>query len=94
MKYAIVLKIINVFGYNSIVNTELPYLVPEGQERHAHFILGGQKERMVIIADKETLKNNPFDLYSDEDFEKARPLPLENVSTLNRFKEHVHPLEQ
>lgn len=73
-KFAIVLRIMNmpVLG-TFIANIGRPYVVPPGMENHAHNSLQ-RRGHMVIVADKETLLANPFDLCS-EDFNEPMSLP-------------------
>lgn len=75
-KYAIVLSIADmpVLG-TFIANFRKPYRIPIGKENFAHNILK-EKGNMVIVADKETLLENPFDLV-EADFEEASELPKE-----------------
>lgn len=76
-----------MFGQDHIVNHNKPFKVPEGKESHAHYILAGQKSRLVIVADKKTLMNNPFDL-CQEDFKYAMELPTEKVIPLGKALEY------
>lgn len=75
-KYAIVLEMADmpVLG-NFIANFNKPYRVPVGMENLAHNILH-KKGNMVIVADKKTLLENPFDLV-DADFDEAQDLVKE-----------------
>ncbi len=81
-KYAIVLEMADmpVLG-NFIANFNKPYRIPIGKENMAHNLLH-KKGNMVIVADKETLLENPFDLV-DADFNEARDLPVEGTGELS-----------
>ena len=75
-KYAIVLEMADmpVLG-NFIANFKKPYRIPVGKENLAHNLLH-KKGNMVIVADKKTLLDNPFDL-CEWDFNNAQDLPTE-----------------
>ena len=73
-KYAVVLEIqdMPVLGV-FIANTQRPYRIPAGKENMAHNLLQ-KRGKFVVVADKKTLLENPFDLCED-DFDA--PLDLE-----------------
>ena len=73
-KYAIVLEIANmpVLG-TFIANFNRPYRIPIGKENVAYNLLQ-KKGVLVIVADKGTLINNPFDLV-EGDFDNPQDLP-------------------
>ena len=79
-KYAIILEMstMPVLG-TFIANFERPYRIPVGKENSAHNLLH-KKGNMVIVADKQTLLDNPFDLVG-WDFDNPQDLP-EEVKTL------------
>lgn len=83
-KYAIVLEMADmpVLG-NFIANFNKPYRVPIGKENLAHNLLH-KKGNMVIVADKKTLLENPFDL-CDADFDEA--LELDDIGKAQESKE-------
>lgn len=80
-KYAIVLETGSFDGVRTfIANFQKPYRIPIGKENMAPILL--QKTgKMVIVADKETLLENSFDL-CEADFDEAQDLPLEEKDVL------------
>lgn len=78
-KYAIVLEMADmpVLG-NFIANFKKPYRIPVGKENIAHNLLH-KNGNMVIVADKKTLLDNPFDL-CEYDFDDPQDLPIEEAT--------------
>jgi len=75
--WAVVLTICHEHGIGQfIANTTRPYRVPPDEAKRAHNVLGTLRNK-VVVADKQTLMSNGFDL-CEEDFDEPLELPMEN----------------
>ena len=65
-KYAVILEMTP----SAIISPRKPYLIKTEESERVFRRKMDRLGRMIVIADKQTLLNNPFDL-TEEDFENA-----------------------